>query len=398
MRTVFARLAAALFGLFLAWLLLEGLLRLMPGLLPPPVQTITGREPRAVSGIDRFYEGWRAAQVSDPLLGVRNAPNLDVLLEGHPDFSYRLRTNSRGLRNERETGPVDAILLGDSFAFGYGVDAAETWQAELRRLSGTEFVNVAVSGMGPVRELRLLETEVLPLQPQLVVWQFFKNDFWDASHFQQWLESDEPDYMAWDKAQYSQPAPSPVTGSGLGWSIRRFLFRHVITYELAKFFLGAGAYADSSNQQVRVLVDGVPLMLEQTLNRTWSDFSRPDIQAGWQMTQESLLQARDQVEAGGASFAVVLVPSKEEAYWRLLAPKLDDPDSMGIGRNSRRMLEFCQAQGIACLDLTSAFQAAAQAGPPLYFTYDAHWNAAGHQLAAEEVYAFLAAENLIRDP
>ena len=394
MRNLITRLIAVGFGLLLAWLLIELVLRLMPGLLPPAVQEVTGREPRSLSSIDRFYQTWLAAQMSDPVLGVRSRPNLDIWLEGHPDFSYRLRTNSHGLRNDREQGPVDAILLGDSFAFGYGVNEEDTWAARLSELSGIEFVNLGVSGLGAVRELRLLETEGLPLQPKLVVWQFFKNDPWDASRFQQWQASGNPDFMAWEKEQYSQPKPA-AQGSGVGWAVRRFLYRHVISYELVKYALGIGVYTDQSEQRIRVVVDGKPLLLEQTLNRTWGDFSQPDIEQGWRLTQESLLQARDLVEAAGAKFAVVMVPSKEEVYWHLLAPRLDDPEGMHMLEPSRRLAEFCRQEGIPYLDLQDRMAAAAQQGQVLYLTYDAHWNPAGHALAAEILNAFLKEQDLL---
>lgn len=394
MRGCLARLAALAFGLLLAWLLLEGLLRLMPGLLPAQVQKVTGRQPRSQAGLDRFYQQWKAVQVPDPYLGFRYAPNLDVVLEGHPDFIYRLRTNSRGLRNLRAAGPVDALLIGDSFAFGYGVNEEDSWEARLQAMTGLEFVNFGVSGFGPLRELRLLQRDGLALQPKLVVWQFFKNDFFDASNFQRWLASGHPDFIAWEAEVYHAPSAAPQ-GSGLSWQIRSWLYRHVITYELVKYALGLGAYADRSQRPLTVTVDGTPLYLEQTLNREWADFTRPDIEQGWHATQQALLQARDLAQAAGAQFVVVMAPSKEETYWRLMAPKVDDPQGFHMRLNSQRLAEFCQQEGLTCLDLYDSFAEAAQAGEVLYFSHDAHWNQAGHALAAQTVRDFLASQGLL---
>jgi lysophospholipase L1-like esterase len=54
------------------------------------------------------------------------------------------------------------------------------------------------------------------------------------------------------------------------------------------------------------------------------------------------------------------------------------------------MREFCAAAGIAFLDLTPALEQAAASGRPVYFADDAHWNAAGHDVAARELAKFLA--------
>jgi hypothetical protein len=51
---------------------------------------------------------------------------------------------------------------------------------------------------------------------------------------------------------------------------------------------------------------------------------------------------------------------------------------------------WCQAQGIATLDLTPVFQEHAAQGEQLYFRFDAHWNNAGHTLAAQTIQQYLA--------
>ena len=52
--------------------------------------------------------------------------------------------------------------------------------------------------------------------------------------------------------------------------------------------------------------------------------------------------------------------------------------------------EFAAQQNISFLDLTPALEQNAAAGRAVYFSDDAHWNAAGHALAAEELAKFLS--------
>jgi len=54
------------------------------------------------------------------------------------------------------------------------------------------------------------------------------------------------------------------------------------------------------------------------------------------------------------------------------------------------MREFCDNSGIPLLDLTPALEQAASSGRAVYFADDAHWNAAGHDIAAQELGRFLA--------
>jgi len=55
---------------------------------------------------------------------------------------------------------------------------------------------------------------------------------------------------------------------------------------------------------------------------------------------------------------------------------------------------FCQQESLHCLDLTPAFVEQTQTGAELYFRQDAHWNPAGHQLAADLLADYLIEQGL----
>ena len=54
------------------------------------------------------------------------------------------------------------------------------------------------------------------------------------------------------------------------------------------------------------------------------------------------------------------------------------------------MKAFCAEQDLAFLDLTPLLEAAVEAGRNVYFPDDAHWNAAGHEVAAQALASFLS--------
>jgi lysophospholipase L1-like esterase len=108
---------------------------------------------------------------------------------------------------------------------------------------------------------------------------------------------------------------------------------------------------------------------------------------------------------------VLFVPSKDEVYWPSIERSLSGEElqrsldfisaynHMKIRVEDIRanrlvqndlMREFCASAGIQFLDLTPALEQAAASGRAVYFADDAHWNAAGHEIAAEELAKFLA--------
>lgn len=356
----------------------EALLHAAPQVLPAALQRRLGVGPHAWRGGQGFYDAWHALAVADALAGYRYAPHLDVRLSGHPDFSYRLRTNGRGLRTPFERGPVDVIALGDSFTFGYGVDEAETWPARLAELTGWSVANLGVSGYGPQSELALLRSEGPALQPRLLLWQFFANDLEDASLFARWQQSGDPDLYGWQRRTQAVAPAQPAA-----CSLRSLLHRHVRSYELVKYLLHPSDYP------AWVEDHGAPLWLDLSSAARRADFARPENRDGWRITCDCLLQAKAAAEAAGAPLAVLLAPSKEEIYaGRLRARQAGAAGD--LRGNTRRVAAFCRQQSIACLDLGPAFVQAAQAGQAFYFRSDAHWNPAGHALAAQQVARWLA--------
>jgi len=121
---------------------------------------------------------------SVPGLAYELAASIDTTVEG-----MHIVTNSLGLRCDepldRETpGLVRIALLGDSMAFGYGVQQNEDFPArmehELQAALGdehtVEVLNFAVSGYSIADELVMLRECALPLHPDLVVLAYCLND------------------------------------------------------------------------------------------------------------------------------------------------------------------------------------------------------------------------------
>ena len=93
----------------------------------------------------------------------------------------------------------------------------------------------------------------------------------------------------------------------------------------------------------------------------------------------------------GAELVVILIPSKEFVYLPLAHDLLDEELRRRLepGWHWNLVAQHCQKRGIPTVTLGPAMQAATGQGSTLYFKTNAHWNAAGHRLAAQRIAATL---------
>ena len=101
-------------------------------------------------------------------------------------WSVTLSINAEG-RREPEPEPKDSrptvLGLGDSFAFGWGVEHSETLFAQLSRKQSidTRWINAAVPGTGPSDQWRSLPALIEQTTPRMVALAFYVgNDFADV--------------------------------------------------------------------------------------------------------------------------------------------------------------------------------------------------------------------------
>ena len=126
-------------------------------------------------------EDWSILQ-GDPAASRYDPELLYLLRPGTIRFSNReysttLEVNQEGLRDDAESldGP-DLIVLGDSYALGWGVEQEESFPQVLERRSGLVVLNAAMPSYGTGRELALLE-RLDTSRARAVVVQYFLNDY-----------------------------------------------------------------------------------------------------------------------------------------------------------------------------------------------------------------------------
>ena len=125
----------------------------------------------------------------------------------------------------------------------------------------------------------------------------------------------------------------------------------------------------------------------------------PDVEYAWSLTGALLRGLRDEVEASGARFGLVVVPCAEQvddALWADLRRQAGAGLALDREEPSRRLGEIGARAGIPTVDLTPLFAAAARrpgggtaSAESLYLLGRFHLSDEGHRVAAEAIERFL---------
>lgn len=347
---------------------------------------------------ERFYTEY------DPLLGWHKKPGARSIYRRR-EYVTEVAINSRGLRDrerpcEAPRGTLRMLALGDSFVEGYTVDQPKvvTSVLEGRLRSGgcpADVVNGGTNAYSTDQEYLFYRTEGITYGPRIVLLFFYYNDV---------VYNDKQDYFGAPKpifemgtghlrlhrypikipdAEAVAPAagdqePAPGGSRAFAWLRERMRYGAPRAYQaLARLGLWAP-------------IPKLPLRLEL---RVYERRREPLIEESWTKTAAILAALARDVEADGARLLVVGVPSRlevDDKTWEITKELYDASDATWDRRGVMERLARVGLEGrFPVLDLTTAFQAAYRSGPKPYFTYDGHWTARGHAIAAEEVERFV---------
>lgn len=319
----------------------------------------------------------------DPELLLKLKPNLDVKIFGHPDFAYSLHTNELGLRDEAFDGVFEIAALGDSFTFGFGVEEEESWPAQLEMMGDFRVANLGWAGWSSAVYPTTLVRYAVPLQSRIWLWAFYVNDLSESAGATDFLASAETNYL-----ERIRSDSALVMDLGFPYSLRIVqLLAALFNPEL--FVLPNSGDVEFNSDGLQMRIGNYPWMM--------SDPNDPEIQRGWQITENAILEAKQLADRHDATLVVIFVPSRENAYWPVIEGSLPDFDIQQLTDVEDKLAGICELNDVGYLNLVPGFRQQAEARQMLYFPLDGHWNPAGHSLAAEIIYGYLVAEGLLSE-
>src|SRR5215813_3845363 len=178
-KVLLRRLLLILFGLAIAWLMIEILMRVAFDFLPPKVQADIQHARRVPWSEETIIP--QIPWVIDRDFQLRLPPGLHDSPVHWSDAKFTFNTISAweghraGLRTDPPRWPLDMVAFGDSFTFCW-VKVEDCWVQRLQNDYDWHVVNAGIPGTGTTGQFRLMQELVPPLKPALVVWAWYNND------------------------------------------------------------------------------------------------------------------------------------------------------------------------------------------------------------------------------
>jgi lysophospholipase L1-like esterase len=308
------------------------------------------------------------------LLGYEMVPDYRGRHHKHFDFDVEIRTDARGLRvadGGPETPGRIALFLGDSVTFGWGVEAGETWEAQLAQLSAARgvtdlsTVNAGVWGYNTIQELAFLRAGAAGYRPSAVV---------------VGLTSPVTPTRNWYCHELGVITLEPLLPDPTGAfaPLHALLKRHSHVYSFLERRM---------RFQGPSLPDWRPLLGLGAAAPAAVPAAEMPVEDSAALTLDLLRALRDEAQRLGAGLSVVIFPSLDQLTEEAARPQ----PAPGPARVLReRLVQQLRAAGIPCLDLTKPL-AAYEDREKLYLPRDpVHLNRLGHARSAEAARAFLA--------
>jgi len=312
-------------------------------------------------------------------------PGIKVRETVNSSLAYTVSSDARGFRSNNlgrtgTTAPKVRILcLGDSYTYGYGVDDAFTYPAQLESMLSLarpdlafDVMNAGFPRYGIAEEASFFNRKGETIKPDVVALQFFLNDLQDMVR--------QPSFGLFLQ-QLVRPGRQNFFERALA---RTELYRFARKINIART---SRHPAYKSEQERQVLVQGSPFRdtlsadqrsLVSTYEGIVSDASMSVLAPLWQEYLGKVLTLRDAVEKSGAGFLFVIVPDAHQITNYQLAA-------------SAALVPALTAKGVDVLDLTFDFMAQYfDESTPLFLQSDPHCSPAGNALIARRIADGLA--------
>lgn len=297
--------------------------------------------------------------------GFRLAPGIRTRMRG-PEYDVEVVSNSLGMRDDepltdqpRTEGSRRVLLLGDSFAMGYGVERPRIFADRLEHAVPADVVNAGTGGYELVQQPRVLAEYGPRFRPDLVVYALYlgndlaQNDEWEVRQ---------------DSTLHNRVREYPVRQAG-EFKLRR----------LARDFLYGLRKGRSEKEGEWLPFEGYLGLCERTLG--------PEAAADYDEADRLLGQLADEAGRQGVPLLVLMLPYRSMVEPEALASlerKVPDLQARyDLTRPATTVGGRMTARGIAHADATPFLvEEYRRTGQAMFFPIDGHLTEAGHEAVA----------------
>ena len=349
-----------------------------------------------------------------PKMGRMTQPNAEVRETNRHDYWTVSRTNSHGFLDrepippERAAASCHIALIGDSFVAAGQVPIADKSHIRLEALAAQVLPELDVTtsafglgGTGQLNQLPLYDEFARRLRPKLVVLVFVANDFTDnSSVLKSLLQRWDPDRMPWVSARRdadglgrmrllppdpdgwrplpaARPPPITPVKRVLKRMSRHSYFANWLDAKLIKLgVFHSYDIAEKLRQRpgYESLLGGWQPKAGQHIDLVFNQKDLPPFfEAALDFTAFGLDQFKQRADRDGASLAIL------------------STHTMGTRGDPafNRLHALAIARGIPVIDQSDYIRRQGAEIKDARWPHDFHWNAAGHQWAAEALLEYL---------
>ena len=340
-----------------------------------------------------------------PKVGRMLKPNAEVRQTNYPDFSTVSRTNSWGFLDrepialERAAASCHIALIGDSFVAASEVPIVDKSHVRLERLAAEVLPELDVTtsafgirGTGQINQLPLYDEFARRLRPKLVVLVFVHNDLRDNTSvlkilFDRW----DSDRMPWVSARRdaeggirllppdpaARPLPYNLVKRVLKCASRHSYFANWLDDTLIRLRVFHSSYTIAGKLRQRPGYESLLGGWQPEGQPIISIFNHKDLppffEAALDFTAFGLDQFKQRADRDGASLVILSTHTMGTRG----TPIYD------------RLHALATARGIPVIDQSDYIRRQGAESKDARWSHDGHWNAAGHQWAAEAVLEYL---------
>jgi hypothetical protein len=325
-----------------------------------------------------------------PILGRWDA-NVSFVGSGYGDLAMMVRdpavrqvrtvafrTDDAGFRNEASAGPMDLVILGDSFGAGVGTTQDEIFARVLETRYGLRTYNLAFQGIGPWREYLnwAIESPRLAIAAHgTVLWVLYSgNDLGD------------------EYGQVGNLAALPWTDTLRAWHTRyRTFWGRSVLRNWTESIPRLGRKGDTGVPE-RALPDGGRMLFYGPAERS-ARLSLVEVERhpNFPKLERTMAEMKRLVALQGLELAVIILPTKGEVYPWIYETREVTPEDLDSSGFSQAVMGLCVRLELGCWDtkpylVETARRLLADSGEYLWWLDDSHLNSRGHAALATFVH------------
>lgn len=318
----------------------------------------------------------------DSILMYRHIPGFEVKYS-RQEFSNDIRFNSKGLRDyeysyDKPKGVYRILLLGSSFSQALQVQLNQTYENILERklnknLKGKyEVINTAVGGWGTAQELFFLRTEGLKYKPDLILLDFSMRDI-------------------------TENAISPLVSFENGAITENIPVKASLAKK-ALLFCSRYSHLCSLAQTVLLTNFNRNPDAKKTAGKPGLFYKNPSPESNNKIEKTFLLikSIKDVADSNKIPLVMVVIPHREQVddskFREYIKENGLGEKDLEYGKIQKLATEFAGKNKIDAFDMLPYFRQK-NINNTFYFSIDGHWNAEGHDLAADLLYGYLTRNN-----